>query len=85
MLRSAKIILFSVILSTIPVCFSGCGLLKPSTKDKAMADERRNEKAAFNEMKAKEKAHYKAQPAETRKMMKKSLKESKKLNRSKKR
>ncbi len=81
MFRSAKIILFFIIISVIAL--SGCSLLKPSSRDKAMANEQSEQKAASREMQAMEKAHYKAQPPETRKMMKQSRKSSKKLNKVK--
>ncbi|NTW23102.1 MAG: hypothetical protein HGA37_00270 [Lentimicrobium sp.] len=58
-------------------------MLKPSSRDKAMANERNEQKAAAREIRAVEKAHYKAQPPETRKMMKKSRKSSRKLNEGK--
>jgi hypothetical protein len=82
MFRSAKIYLIFIISA---ITLSGCGLLKPSSRDKAMAKERSEQKAAVRETEALEKGHYKAQTRETQKMMKKSRKDSKKLNRVKKR
>jgi hypothetical protein len=82
MFRSAKIYLFFIIAA---ITFSGCGLLKPSSRDKAMAKERSEQRAAVRETEALGKAHYKAQTRETRKMMKQSRKDSKKLNKAKKR
>ncbi|MBK6344471.1 MAG: hypothetical protein IPN08_11380 [Bacteroidales bacterium] len=83
MIKFAKIRLIFFILFAIYL--GGCNLLKPSSRDKAMAEERKKEKESAREIQAMEKAHYKAQPADTRKMMKKSYREAKKLNRSKRR
>ncbi|KAF0196943.1 MAG: hypothetical protein FD166_2221 [Bacteroidetes bacterium] len=83
MVKYAKIRLILFILFTIYL--GGCNLLKPSSRDKAMADERRKEKESAKEIQAMEKAHYKAQPADTRKMMKKSYRKASKLNRPKRR
>lgn len=49
-----------------------------------MASERRDNKAAAKEMKALEKAHFKNQPPDTRKMMKKSKRKAKERNKIKK-
>ncbi len=81
MLRSKTKNLLLIVLTTI--FLSGCSLLKPSSREKAMDNERNEQKAAASEMKAMEKAHYKAQTRETRKMMKQSRKSSKKLNKVK--
>jgi len=82
MFRSAKINLLIIPISVITL-LSGCSLLKPSSRDKAMANEKSEQKAAAREMQAMEKAHYKAQTRETRKMMKQSRKSSKKINKVK--
>lgn len=81
MFRIAKINLFIILISFIALC--GCSFLKPSSRDKAMANERSEQKAAAREMQEMEKAHYKAQTRNTRKMMKQSLKSSKKINKVK--
>jgi hypothetical protein len=80
--RRTKIGLLLIIPTTM--ILSGCSMLKPSSREKAMDNERNEQKAAASEMKAMEKAHYKAQTRETRKMMKQSRKSSKKLNKVKK-
>ncbi|PKP03081.1 MAG: hypothetical protein CVU14_02415 [Bacteroidetes bacterium HGW-Bacteroidetes-9] len=77
-----KINLIFIILFTFLV--SSCSLIKPSSRDKAMASERRDNKAAAKEMKALEKAHFKNQPPDTRKMMKKSKRRAKERNKIKK-
>lgn len=82
MKRYAKINLIFIILFTFSV--SSCSLIIPSSHDKAMATERRDNKAAAKEMKALEKAHFKNQPPDTRKMMKKSKRKAKKRNNLKK-
>ena len=62
-----------------------CNLIRPSSRDKAMAAERQKEKAVAKEFEAREKAHYKSQPGNTRKMMKQSRRQAEKLNRAKRR
>lgn len=78
MRHNAKINLIFLILFTL--LFSGCGIFKKSSAEKAMAEEQKIGQANAKEMQDAEKAHYKRQPAETRKMMKKSRKSSGKLN-----
>lgn len=62
-----------------------CNLIKSGSREKAMAAERQKEKASVKEFEAREKAHYRSQPAATRKMMKKSYRQAEKLNRAKRR
>ncbi len=83
MLRGTKINLFFLFLFTITL--SGCGMLKRSSKDKAMAKELSAQKASEKEVQDLEKAFIKAQTRETRKMMQQSRKQSTRLNRVKKR
>lgn len=64
---------------------SSCSLLKKATdEEKAEKQVQEEDKAFMAEIKKKEKAHYKMQPKETKKMMKRSKRASKKLNRPRK-
>ena len=81
MKQRIKINLLFLILFT--VVFSGCGIFKKSSVEKAMSEERKIGQANAKEIQDAEKAHYKRQPSVTRKMMKNSKKSSGKLNKSK--
>lgn len=64
---------------------SGCVFVKHSSRDKALEEQHRQDVQAEHELKDLEKAHFRNQSPDTRKMMKKSKKDSKKLNRKKRR
>jgi hypothetical protein len=83
MIPIAKIKLIFIFFLTF--LLGSCSLLKPGSRERAMANERRNEKESAREIQAMEKAHFKAQTAETRKMMKRSHRKAEKLNRAKRR
>jgi len=72
-----------ILLFLIAILLGGCGIFKKSTKDKAMADERKQDQAYAKEMRKLEEAHYKNQPPDTKKMMKRTQRRSGKLNKRK--
>lgn len=78
---------FIFTVSTILVMFlMSCAIFPGrSTRDRAMKDQGRINNKAASELRAKEKAHHKIQPKNTKKMMKKSKKYTDKNNKRHKR
>lgn len=74
-----KTIIFLLAISSI---FSGsCSLLKKTEEEQAQVKLEESEKSFQIELKKREAAHYKMQTKETKKMMKRSKRASKKINR----
>lgn len=61
----------------------GCSILKKSKVEKSEISEERAISEANAELRAGQKAHYKRQAPDTKKMMKRSKKHARKLNRAK--
>lgn len=62
----------------------GCAMIKKSKVEKAEISEAKEIAKANTELRARQKAHYKRQSPDTKKMMKRSKRHAKKLNRVKK-
>lgn len=77
-----RYIIYSLLIFGL-ISLSGCGIVKRSKAEKAEVNEDNEIAIAAKELKARQKAHYKMQPRDTKKMMKRSKKKVKKLNRPK--
>ncbi len=72
-------------MSLLSMVFIGysCSVLKKSKAEQAQISEEKDIAKANSEMRALQKAHYKRQAPDTKKMMKRSKKHSRKLNKAK--
>lgn len=79
-LPSKAIIITVFIISTLSL--SSCSLFKKSTAEKAEVEQEDLGKAADAELRKREKEHYQMQTREAKKMMKKTKRTSKRINRN---
>lgn len=79
-----RIIRFFVCAGLLLLGSASCSMLHKSKAEKVETELEQSDSQAMSELKKAQKAHYKMQPRETRKMMKRSMRMSKRLNRGRK-
>jgi hypothetical protein len=77
-MRGLKISIVALLCSLM---LGSCSIFRKSAVDKAEVSEKQEINAFDAEIRKRQKAHYKMQTREAKKMMKRSMKKSKKLNR----
>jgi len=77
--------IFFLLYVFVLLSLSSCSVIKPGSRDKAEAEQRKLDREAQRKLAELEQAHYKAQSPATKRMMKKNAYKSQRLNRFKRR